>query len=58
MAAIATAAAAELRKENPELYPPAPHCWYRLAGDQLRKPMLCVVCQDRLQPEADAKVVA
>lgn len=53
MAAIATVAAAELRKVNPELYPPAPHCWYRLSGDQLRAPMLCVVCQDRLQPEHD-----
>ena len=58
MAAIATAAAAELRKANPNLYPPAPHCWYRLAGDQLHAPMLCVVCQNRFQPEQDVRPFA
>ena len=54
--AVAAAAVAELHKANPQLYPPAPHCWYRLAGDQMQAPLLCVVCQDRIQPSADSKV--
>lgn len=55
MATIATKAVADLRAANPALYPPAPHCWYRLVADQLRVPMLCVVCQDRFQPEHDVR---
>ena len=56
MAAIASAAAAELHKANPKLYPKAPHAWGRLMPDQLHTPLLCVVCHERIQPEEDIKV--
>lgn len=56
MAAIAAAAAAELHKANPGLYPPAPHAWIRLTGVQLITPLLCMVCHERIQLEEDIKV--
>ena len=56
MAAIAAAAAAELHKANPKLYPSAPHALGKLTADQLHAPMLCVVCHDRILPEEDIKV--
>ncbi len=56
MAALAAAAAAELHKANPKLYPSAPHAWSKLTADQLHAPMLCVVCHERILPEEDIKV--
>ena len=56
MAAIAAAAAAELHKANPKLYPNAPHAWGKLTADQLHAPVLCVACHERILPEEDIKV--
>lgn len=48
LAAAAAAAAVELRRANPQQYPPASHSWQRIAGRQLAKPLLCAVCFDHL----------
>jgi len=54
--AAAAAAAAELRRANPQQYPPASHSWHRVSGRQLAKPLLCAVCFERIQPDGDGKV--
>ncbi|KAK9817740.1 hypothetical protein WJX72_001471 [[Myrmecia] bisecta] len=56
-AAIAGAAIAELRRSNPDLYPPAPHAWYRLPLHQLTAPQLCAVCYQHIQMDGDTKRV-
>ena len=49
--AAATAAAADLRKRQPEHFPPAAHSWFRLGNEELGAPLLCGVCHDRLEPD-------
>jgi hypothetical protein len=52
---LATAAAAELRKREVAKYPPTPHSWYQLRGqeDDLGAPILCTSCFLRVDPEGE-----
>lgn len=53
----ATVAAAELRKNEAEKYPPTPHSWYQLKGqeDDLNAPVLCTSCFLRVDPEGEVR---
>lgn len=57
LAAAAAAAASELRRANPQQYPPASHSWFRIAGRQLAKPLLCAVCFDHMVSTDDDSAV-
>eukprot|EP00884_Botryococcus_braunii_P004186 jgi/Botrbrau1/13769/Bobra.0056s0024.1 len=50
--AAAAAAAAELRHNLPQLYPPVPHTWYKLAPGSTAEPLLCAVCFQAVNPDA------
>lgn len=44
-------AAVELRKKEPEKYPPTPHSWYHGQRNDLNAPVLCTSCFLRIDPE-------
>lgn len=56
----ATSAAAELRKREPLKYPPTPHSWYQLKGQEaeLNAPVLCTSCFLRIDPEGEVNYPA
>jgi hypothetical protein len=55
----AAQAAAELRRAQPQPFPPTPHSWYALrpqGGEELSVPVLCATCLTRADPEGEVSV--
>ena len=54
----ATEAAAIMRKQDPERFPPTPHSWYQLKADDedLGAPLLCAACFTRIDPEGSVRL--